>query len=100
MDIGYKNLAAVMAKRLSSWLEKERKLSEGQAGFRKGRSTMEQVFVLNTIIGNRLKRKGGKLHVAFVDFAAAFDKVNRESLWKKMQKMGIEGRFLNMLKKT
>ena len=95
LDIGYKILATVMAKRLSSWLEKEGKLLEGQAGFRKGRSTMEQVFVLNTITGNRLKRKGRKLHVAFVDFAAAFDKVNRKTLWKKM---GIEGRFLNMLK--
>ena len=67
LDIGYKILATVMAKRLSSWLEKGGKLSEEQAGFRKGRSTMEQVFVLNTIIGNRLKRISGKLHVAFVD---------------------------------
>ena len=59
---------------------------------------MEQVFVLNTIIGNRLGRTGGKLHVAFVYFAAAFDEVNRETLQMKMQKMGIEGRLLNMLK--
>ena len=78
-------------------VEEEGKLSEGQAGSRKGRGTMEQVFVSNTIIGNRLKRKGRKLHVAFVDFAAVFDKVNRGTLWKKMQKMGIKGRFLNML---
>ena len=31
---------------------------------------MVQVFVLNTIIGNRLKRKGKKLHVAFVESIA------------------------------
>ncbi|XP_063989945.1 uncharacterized protein LOC135169139 [Diachasmimorpha longicaudata] len=76
LDIGYK----IMTRRLGRCLEGMGKLSEAQAGFRTNRSTMEHVFVLNTIIGNRLKRKKGKLYVAFVDFKAAFDKVDREKL--------------------
>ena len=87
-----------MAERLSEKLEREKKLTEAQAGFRKKRSTIEQIFVLNTIIGNRLKRKRGKLYAVFVDFRKALDMVDRKRLWEKMERMGIEGKFLEMTK--
>ena len=35
LDIGYKILASIMAERLSEKLEREKKLTEAQAGFRK-----------------------------------------------------------------
>lgn len=98
LDVGYKILAMIMARRLSTWLERESKLTEGQAGFRRGRSTTEQIFILNTAIGNQLRNKGGKLNVAFVDLKKAFDKVDREILWEKTQKIGVNGKFLRMLK--
>ncbi|XP_028982071.1 uncharacterized protein LOC114841315 [Diachasma alloeum] len=96
LDIGYKILSSIMARRLGKWLEEEEKLSEAQAGFRRRRGTMEQEFVLNTLIGNRLKKKGGKLYVAFIDFKAEFDKVDRRKLWNKMEEIGIVGKFLRM----
>ena len=83
LDIGYKILASIMAERLSEKLEREKKLTEAQAGFRKKRSTIELIFVLNTIIGNRLKRKRGKLYAVFVDFKKAFDMTDRKRLWEK-----------------
>ncbi|XP_051173701.1 uncharacterized protein LOC127289664 [Leptopilina boulardi] len=57
LDIGYKILATIMANRLKNWLEENEVISEAQAGFRMKRGAMEQVYVLNTIIGNRLKQK-------------------------------------------
>ena len=35
-------------------------LSESQAGFRKGRSTVDRMFVLKTIVDEFLKRKKGR----------------------------------------
>lgn len=98
LDIGYKILASVMAKRLGEWLEKEKKLVEAQAGFRSKKGTMEQIFILNTIIGMRLNQKGGRLYTVFIDFKKAFDTVNRERLWTKMKQMGISGKYLEMVK--
>ncbi|XP_043477868.1 uncharacterized protein LOC122508520 [Leptopilina heterotoma] len=98
LDIGYKILATIMASRLGAWLEEQNKLTEAQGGFRSKRGAAEHIFVLNTLIGNRLRRKGGKLYTCFVDFKKAFDRVNRKKLWKKMEDMGIKGKFLEVTK--
>lgn len=98
LDVGYKILAIIMAKRLGKWLEKEEKLTEAQGGFRSGRGPIDQVFVLNTLIGNRLRKKRGKLYTAFIDFKKAFDLVDREILWRKMNQMGLKGKMVDMIK--
>ena len=77
MNDGYKILATVMTKRFGDWLEEKEILMEAQAGFRSERGTMEQVFVVNAVIGNRLKRRGCELCIAFIDFKKAFDSVSR-----------------------
>ena len=46
-------------------------LKESQAGFREGRATIDHIIVLKSLINNRLKRKGEKLYVAFIDFKKA-----------------------------
>lgn len=61
---------------------KKQKLTEAQE-FRSGRGTLETVFMLNSIVGKRLRKKREKLCTAFVDFKAALDKVDRKMLWEK-----------------
>ena len=57
------------------------KLRDEQAGFRKGRSTVEQIFVLRNIVEWQ-----STLYITFVDFEKAFDSVHRESLyWQVME---------------
>lgn len=53
LNVGYKVLASIMARRLSAWFEVNKKLSEAQGGFRRNRGTIEHIFVLNTLIGNK-----------------------------------------------
>lgn len=96
-DSGYKVLTNVMAERLSTWAEKEKKLSESQAGFNKGRGTREHLFVLNALIESKLKSKGGKLYVCLIDFKAAFDTISRRRLLKKLKEIGINGRMHRMI---
>ena len=83
--------------RLTSWLNENKIIHENQAGFRKGYSTTDQIFILNTLITQQLNKKGGKLYVCLVDMRRAFDAVHRKALWFKLYKIGIRGHFLNVL---
>ena len=50
-------------------------LAEEQAGFRPGRSTVEQVFALNRLkmlIQHRIEKKDGKVFAVFIDYKKAF----------------------------
>lgn len=60
LDVGYKLLTNIMAERLRRWLEKTGGLREYQAGLRNKRGTRDHCFVLNSLINNKLKKKGGK----------------------------------------
>lgn len=88
----------VLSKRLTEWLDDNNKISECQAGFRKGYSTIDQIFNLNALIQKTLARKGRKLYVAFVDFKKAFDSVRHGKLFECLIKTGVKGRFLEALR--
>lgn len=98
LNIGYKIITSVIARRLNAWIEKEKVLRESQAGFRPGRGTRDHVFVLNALINNKLKQKGGKLYVAFVDFKAAFDSVDRVLLLRKLWDKGVRGKLHKLIR--
>ena len=56
----------VLNNRLKKWTESNDVLSDSQVGFRKGRSTTDAFFVLNSIIQKVLNEKG-RLFGAFID---------------------------------
>ncbi|CAD6208669.1 GSCOCG00012752001-RA-CDS, partial [Cotesia congregata] len=78
LDVGYKVLTVILADRIGRWVENNNILNESQAGFRRKRGTRDHIFVLNSLINGRLRRKRGKLYVGFIDFKAAFDTIDRE----------------------
>ena len=59
-------------------------LSEEQAGFRKGRSTVEQICSLR-IICEKYREHQLPLHLMFIDFKKAFDRVWHDALWNTMR---------------
>jgi hypothetical protein len=67
-----------------------------QAGFRKGYSTIDHVFVLHNLI-NMYLHKGKCLYGCFVDYRKAFDSVDRVELWQKLLKSDINGRILDVV---
>ena len=69
--------------------EEKPKLSEFQAGFRRGRGCEDQIFTLQCIIQSKLRKKGGRLYACFVDFTQAFDSISHEKLWQKLQDIGL-----------
>lgn len=76
LPTGYKVYTEILRERLEKEANEKKILPEGQAGFRKGRSTMDNVFILNHI-AHRGKAKKEKTFALFVDLKAAFDTVNR-----------------------
>ena len=99
LDIGYKIMAGIMNKRLTTWIEENNKIKESQAGLRGERGTKDHIFTLNSIIWNKLKRKKGRLYSTFVDFKTAFDTIDRKIMIEKLEKEDIKGRYLRWVKK-
>jgi len=87
----------ILNNRLQSWAEENGVIGEEQAGFRRKYSTVDNIFVLHSVVKKYLFRHK-KLFVAFVDFSKAFDTVNRQALWGILEQFGIQGRMGNMLK--
>jgi len=80
----YKVYAEVLRSRLVAETEREGMIPESQTGFRIGRSTLDNVFVLVMQREKRQGREEGKVYLFFVDLKAAFDKVDRSRLWKEL----------------
>ena len=85
-----KLLERIVKCRLEHFLEANNKLDPSQAGFRKTRSTVEQVGRLTQTIHDNLEN-GEKTLVVYVDFSKAYDKVWRAMLLAKMGELGIAG---------
>lgn len=92
-----KVFATILNKRLSGWASENNKIDEVQSGFRAGYSTIDNVFVLFSIVQKYLLKRSGKLYVCFVDFRKAFDCVNRAILWNTLRKAGVGGKMLRIL---
>ena len=97
-----KLFAMILEQRLSAWAESHAVKAKGQAGFRKDYRTTADIFVLRSLVDKQkqAQQKGmaGKWYCCFVDFKKAFDTVPRHLLWKALEKMGIHGRILDIMK--
>ena len=92
-----KIFTSILNKRLSNWAESNNVLSDAQFGFRKGRSTVDAIFVLNGIV-QKFLNENKRLYCAFVDLKKAFDSVYLNGLWFKLHKLGIRGKMLRIIK--
>lgn len=84
--MAYKIYAEIVRRRLETETERKELLMESQCGFRRGRGTIDNVFVLNHLIQREKIEKKDKIYVVFVDLKAAFDNVDRELLWDILDK--------------
>lgn len=93
----YKIYCSILNSRLSSWVESNNKIVDEQNGFRKGRSTTDQISSLTNIIDTRKKQKKST-YCAFIDFRKAYDLINRDKLWDKLMQSGIRGKMFQAIK--
>ena len=92
----YKCYSAILYNRLSNWVELQKLLPDTQYGFRKGRSTIFAAKKLIESIRTGIRSKK-RYYVCYVDFEKAFDKLDRQLLFTKLQRNGLPVHFTKVL---
>ena len=89
--------SCVLNRRLQNHLNTNNLLSDSQNGFRAGRSCIDHIFSLVTILRNR-KQENKQTFLCFVDFRRAFDSVNHVLLFNILSsQFGIVGKIYSSL---
>jgi len=91
----YKIFSKVLLNRLTPYAEEC--LGEHQSGFRKGRSTIEQLSVIAQIIEKKYEYRQN-IRQMFVDFRKAYDSIHRNSLYNIMEEFGFPNKLINLTK--
>ena len=76
----------ILQARLQQYVNSE--LPEGQAGFRKGRGTRDQIANIRWIM-EKAREFQKNICFCFTDYTKAFDCVDHNKLWKILKETGI-----------
>lgn len=91
-----KTMMGMVNERITNWVNRNHVLNEYQAGFRKGYSTIDNIYSLQCIVKLKMA-ENKKVFAFFVDFKAAFDRIPRNLLTYKLHQMGISTKVLNFI---
>jgi hypothetical protein len=89
--------SVVLNNRLTKCSDEFELITNAPAGFRKGFSTNDNIFILHALISIYISF-GKKLLCSFIDFKSAVDTVWRIVLWQKMQKSNVQGNICKAIK--
>lgn len=95
MSVPAKVFARIIDKRIRNRIENT--IEETQCGFRKGRSAQDLIFTIRQV-SEKLISKGREIHMCFIDLEKAFDRIQREQIWKALEKRMIDRRTIEILK--
>ena len=90
-----KLMLKILQARLQQYVNCE--LPDGEAGFRKGRGTRDQIANIHWIIV-KAREFQKNIYFCFIDYAKAFDCVDHKNLWKILKEMGIPEHLTWLLK--
>ena len=94
LSIPSKVYTKILQQRLKKYVEKS--VSDEQAGFRKGRGTIDQLFVIRQLAEKYWEKKQ-TLFNNFIDFKQAFDSVWQKGLWQVLRNFGIPEDLIQLL---
>lgn len=95
MNTVYKIFSKILLARLIPYSEEC--LGEYHCGFRKGKSTIEQLAIIGQIIEKKYEYRQNMWRV-FVDFKKAYDSVHRDSLYNIMNDLGFPEKLIKLIK--
>jgi hypothetical protein len=88
----------VILGRLDCYADESDLFPEEQAGFRKGRSPIEQAYILREILDYRKSLKKKSTFLCFVDLQSAFPSTWREGMWRRLHEANVTGKMFRMIK--
>lgn len=93
LNTAYKVFSVALYNRLIKYVEPQ--LGEYQGGFRKNRSTIDQIFSLRQIM-EKAKEFNKIIWILFIDFKSAYDSVIRKKLYLAMEELGIPSKLIRL----
>ncbi|KAJ4446159.1 hypothetical protein ANN_12852 [Periplaneta americana] len=91
----YKMLSNILLRRLTPYVDEI--IGDHQCGFRRNRSTIDQIFCIRQIMEKKWEYKG-TVHQLFIDFKKAYDSVKREVLYDILIEFGIPKKLVRLIK--
>ena len=85
----------ILQARLQQYVNHE--LPDGQAGFRKGRGTRDQIANICWIM-EKAREFQKNIYICFIDYAKAFNCVDHNKLWEILKEMGIPDHLTCLLR--
>jgi hypothetical protein len=97
LDVVSKVYIAILTRRVTFYVEIYNKISECQSGFRAGYATVDNAYILYSIVMKYFSMKRKSLYVAFIDFQKAFDSVDHCMLYHVIRENGINGKLFKSI---
>lgn len=97
LNVTYKVFSILIHSRLVEY--GEHAISDYQCGFRGGRSTMDNIFMVRQMF-EKCAEFGTDLHCVFVDFRQAFDKINRLRMEVCLKHLGVPQKIIRLVMLT
>jgi hypothetical protein len=94
LSTSHKILAKIVANRLTPYIENI--VRDYQCGFQKGRSKMDQIFSLRTIL-EKCCEFSVDLYILFIDFKQSCNGMYRNKLYKITYEFGISGKLITLV---
>ena len=87
----------ILQARLHQYVNHE--LPDVEAGFRKGRGTIDLIDYICLII-EKAREFQRNIYFCFIDYAEAFDCMDHNKLWKILKEMGIPDHLICLLRNS
>lgn len=86
-----------LGNQINGFLSRNGIIHERQFGFQKGKNTSQLLAQFTDEVNGHLNNRNHVI-VVMIDFSKAFDTLNHDTLFKKLEQNGIQGPFLNWFK--
>ena len=97
LNVAYKIFTNLLTRYIEPYADEI--LGDYQSGFRKGRSTTDQIFCLRMILERAYEYKID-IHQLYIDYKQAYDTINRIELVEIMKEFGIPMKLVRLVKIT
>ena len=93
-----KIICTLLNNRIQSYCTKHNVINKNQIGFKSKHRTSDHLLTLKTVVKKYVTIGKKKLFTCFIDFKKAFDSVWHQGMFHKINKIGIFGKSLELIK--